>query len=244
LRAAGCVFAEDEAALLESAASGDELEALIRRREAGEPLEVVLGWVEFCGLHIAIDPGVFVPRQRSVYLAKRAIRLAEPGDIVVDLCCGSGAIGAAVLAAVPEVEVYAADIDDAAVANARRNLEHVYQGDLFEALPTWLKGRVSILVVNAPYVPTGEIELMPPEARDFEPTVALDGGEDGVDVQRRVARGAGEWLTPGGTVLIETSRRQAYLTVEALTREGLSARVVRSKKRSATVVIGTSLRTE
>jgi release factor glutamine methyltransferase len=205
---------------------------------------VILGWVKFCGLHLAIDPGVFVPRQRSVYLAKRAIRLVDPGDVVVDLCCGSGALGAAVLAAVPDAEVYAADIDPAAVANARKNLERVYQGDLFDALPGNLKGRVAVLVVNAPYVPTESIGLMPHEARDFEPLAALDGGPDGVDVQRRVARGAGEWLRPGGSVLIETSKRQAQLTIEALTREGISARAVHSKKRRATVVIGTSLRAE
>ena len=123
LRAAGCVFAEDEARLLRAAAgSPAELDALAARRVDGAPLEALLGWAEFCGLRIAVDPGVFVPRQRTAFLVAQAVRRAGPGAVVVDLCCGTGAIGAAIAAAAPGVEVHAADVDPAAVACARRNL--------------------------------------------------------------------------------------------------------------------------
>jgi len=248
LRAAGCVFAEDEARLLRTAAgSPAELDALVARRVEGAPLEALLGWAEFCGLRIAVDPGVFVPRQRTAFLVAQAVqRLQVPagdrqvgggrGAVVVDLCCGSGAIGAAVAAAVPDVEVHAADVDPAAVACARRNLPRVHQGDLYAALPDHLRGRVDLLVVNAPYVPTAAIATMPPEARDHEPRVALDGGVDGLDVQRRVAADAPVWLRPGGALLIETGADQAPHTAELFAAAGLVPHVAHAD--DATVVIG------
>ena len=112
--------------------------------------------------------------------------------MIVDLCCGAGAIGAALAAAVERAEVHAADIDPAAVRCARQNLPagQVYQGDLYGPLPAALRGRVQILAANVPYVPTGEIGFLPPEARVHEPSAALDGGADGLDVLRRVAAGA------------------------------------------------------
>jgi release factor glutamine methyltransferase len=239
LRAAGCVFAEDEAALLVDAASGVALEELVARRVAGEPLEQVLGWAEFCGLRFAVEPGVFVPRQRTRLLVREAAALARPGAVVLDLCCGTGAVGAAVAASVPGVELHAADVDPAAVRSARRNvLGSVHEGDLYDALPATLRGRVDVLVVNAPYVPTDAIALMPPEARDHEARAALDGGPDGLDVQRRVAAGAPSWLAPGGSLLIETSRGQALETVATVRRAGLLPRVVQDDDLAATVVVG------
>ena len=245
LRAAGCVFAEDEARLLlDATTSPDELEAMVRRRVDGEPLEIVLGWAEFCGLRVQTAPGVFVPRQRSELLVATAVELARPGAVVVDLCCGTGALGVAVATKTGEIELYAADIDPAAVACARRNVVavggHVCQGDLFDALPSHLRGRVDVLIVNAPYVPTDEIDRMPPEARDHEPHLALDGGPDGVDVHRRVAARAPDWLAPGGHLLIETSQLQADRTAAAIAAHGLTTRIVRSDELDATAVIGTN----
>jgi len=241
LRAAGCVFAEDEARLLVATArTADELSAMVERRAAGLPLEQVLGWAEFCGLRIAVDPGVFVPRRRTEFLVQRAADLARPGSIVVDLCCGAGAIGAALAAAVDRAEVHAVDIDPAAVACARRNVPgHVYQGDLYRPLPARLRGQVRILAANVPYVPTGEIGFLPPEARAHEPLVALDGGPDGLDVLRRVAAGAPDWLAPGGHLLIETSERQAPVAAAAFAASGLAVQVATSADLNATVVIGT-----
>ena len=278
LRAAGCVFAEDEARLLLSTArTPDELDAMVSRRVAGLPLEQVLGWAEFCGLRITVAPGVFVPRRRTEFLVRQATVLARgdtlpPGDtpdpdgprpprddlargdalpisprdgmarpsvVIVDLCCGAGAIGAALAAAVDRAEVHAADIDPAAVRCARQNVPgYVYQGDLYEPLPAALRGRVAVLVANVPYVPTEEIRFLPPEARAHEPRVALDGGADGLDVLRRVAAGASEWLAPGGHLLIETSEPQASSAHAAFVASGLAAWVASSADLDVTVVIG------
>src|SRR5580704_212176 len=142
LRAAGCVFAEDEARLMiATARTAAELDAMVARRADGLPLEHVLGWAEFCGLRIAVDPGVFVPRRRTEFLVGQAAAGAEAGQsrtgggpagrsrtgggpagrpVVVDLCCGSGALGVALAAALGGADLHAADVDPAAVACARR----------------------------------------------------------------------------------------------------------------------------
>jgi len=242
LRAAGCVFAEDEARLLVSAArTPADLTAMVDRRAAGLPLEHVLGWAEFCGLKVAVDPGVFVPRRRTEFLVRQAAQLAPPEPVVVDLCCGSGAVGAALTAMLDPAELHAVDIDPEAVRCARRNLRgHVHEGDLFAPLPATLRGRVDVLVANVPYVPTGDLGLLPPEARVHEPRVALDGGADGLDVLRRVAAGAPRWLAPRGHLLVETSEGQVPAAVAALIHNGLSARVRRSAALHATVVVGTA----
>jgi release factor glutamine methyltransferase len=242
LRAAGCVFAEDEARLLvEAAPTARDLDGLVARRVAGEPLEQLLGWAEFCGLRIAVSPGVFVPRRRTEFLVETALRLTRPGAVVVDLCCGSGAVGAALAAAVPGLDLTAADVAPDAVACARRNLpgDRVHQGDLYAALPPDLRGRVDVLVANVPYVPTAAIALMPPEARDHEPRTALDGGPDGLDVARRVLAEAPEWLAPGGSVLFESSQGQSAAALAAVGAAGLTARVETDDERGATVVVGT-----
>ncbi|OPH59035.1 methylase [Paenibacillus ferrarius] len=244
LRAAGCVFAEDEADLLISAGrTPADLAAMIESRVAGSPLEHVIGWAEFCGLRIAVDSGVFVPRHRTEFLVRQAADLARSRTIVVDMCCGSGALGVALVAALDWSELHAVDIDPAAVRCARRNVAgvggHVYEGDLFEPLPARLQGRVDILIANTPYVPTESIKLLPQEARIHEARAALDGGADGLDIQRRVASAAPLWLAPGGHLLVETSERQAPHTVEIFARNGLIARAARCDELDATVVIGT-----
>ncbi|MEV6315664.1 putative protein N(5)-glutamine methyltransferase [Streptomyces sp. NPDC051776] len=252
LRDAGCVFAEDEARLiLSTARTPIEIAAMVERRAEGVPLEQVLGWAEFCGLRIAVEPGVFVPRRRTEFLVRQA---AEPlrealarrrRAVVVDLCCGSGAVAAALTAAAEpdgdRVEWHAADIEPAAVRCARRNLgtaAEVHEGDLYDPLPARLRGRVDVLVVNAPYVPTCAFGLLPPEARLHEPRMALDGGADGLDVQRRVTAEAPSWLAPGGRLLVETSEGQASGTIESFRHNGLSPRVARCEDLCATVVIG------
>jgi release factor glutamine methyltransferase len=203
LRAAGCVFAEDEARLLaEAAGSADELERMVADRAAGRPLEVLVGWASFCGLRVAVAPGVFVPRRRTEFLARSAAARARPSSVVLDLCCGT------------------------------------FEGDLYDALPYALRGRIDVLVCNAPYVPTDAIALMPPEARVHEPAAALDGGDDGLDVQARVAAGAPAWLSPGGFLLIETSGRQANGTVALMTSAGLAASVAHDADVGGTVVTG------
>jgi release factor glutamine methyltransferase len=322
LRAAGCVFAEDEAELLFAAPfTPAELAAAVERRVEGFPLEHILGWAEFCGLRIVVEPGVFVPRRRTELLVREAAALlrtksavpaaaappfgvagtsadhrverlrgaagghsngtfaaglsgATPagptgsrsdippsassarrsalpfaggldsgeGAVVLDLCCGSGAVGTALAALVTGIELHASDVDPVAVRCAERNVDpvcgSVYEGDLYSALPARIRGNIDILAVNAPYVPTESISSMPHEARAHEPTVSLDGGADGLDIHRKVAAEALAWLRPGGHLLIETSRRQAKLTATAVARGGLTPRIVRSEELDGTVVIG------
>src|SRR6266545_7121416 len=146
LRAAGCVYAEDEARLLISTARTQaDLAAMVDRRAAGLPLEHVVGWAEFCGLRITVDPGVFVPRRRTEFLVRQAVALVpgRPRTVVVDLCCGSGAVGAALAAELGQVELHAVDVDPAAVRCARRNIAafggQVHEGDLYQALPASLR---------------------------------------------------------------------------------------------------------
>jgi release factor glutamine methyltransferase len=248
LRSAGCVFAEDEARMLISAAKDEaELDAMVAERVAGFPLEHVLGWAEFCGLRIYVEAGVFVPRVRTEFLIRQAASLISAGAVAVDLCCGSGAMGAALAASVRLSELHAADIDAVAVRCARRNLAGVgvvYQGDLYQPLPETLRGRVDIVIANVPYVPSGEVALLPAEARLHEARIALDGGADGLDVLRRVAAGAPHWLAPGGHLLIETSERQAPAAMAAFGEFGLNPRLATSAEFGATVLIGVTGSTE
>ena len=238
LRAAGCVYAEDEAALLLEA--GGDLGVLVARRVVGEPLEWVLGWAEFADLRVSVMRGVFVPRRRSELLAAEAIARLHPASVAVELCCGAAAIAAVILEEVPFVEVHAADIDPVAVTCARENLPNgnVHQGDLFDALPGELRGRIDVLVANTPYVPSDEVALMPPEARDHEPRHALDGGPDGLALLRRISASARDWLAPGGHVLIEVSERQLPPAMAVFEADGLTASSASNVELGATVVIG------
>lgn len=230
--------------LLSAATTADELDEMARQRIQGTPLEHVVGWAEFVGLRIGVTPGVFVPRQRTRLLFQHAVQLAPARPVVVELCCGSAAVSVALAATREDVELYATDIDPAAVQCARQNLADieppavVFHGDLYDPLPPSLAGRVDLLLANAPYVPTASIALMPPEARLYEPRIALDGGTDGLDVHRRIAEVAGQWLAPEGHLLVETSRSQAAGTVSAFERYGLMAEVISSDELDATVAVG------
>jgi release factor glutamine methyltransferase len=243
LRAAGCVYAEDEAALLvETAPSAAALDAMVARRVAGEPLEHIVGWAAFCGLRIELEPGVFVPRRRSELLVREAAARAVPGATVVDLACGSGALGAAVATLVANLSLHAVDIEPAAVRCARRNLApfggHAYLGDLYQPLPPRLRGQVGMLVANVPYVPSAAVDLLPREARLHEPRSALDGGTDGLDLLRRVAAGASGWLAPGGHLLIEIGADQAGAATAAFAAAGLTPTLATDDELDSTVVIG------
>lgn len=241
LRTAGCVYAEDEAELLLAAAhTPAALLDLTDRRVAGEPLEYLLGWAEFCGRRIAVDPGVFVPRARTALLVELAAELTGPTPAVVDLCCGSGATTVALAHRLAPRWLAAADIDPAAVACARRNVvgltAEVYEGDLFTPLPRRWRGRLDLVVANGPYVPTDAVALMPPEARLHEAPVALDGGPDGLSVLRRVGVDAADWLTPGGHLVVEAGTTQVDELCESFTAAGLVPTVRHDDDLDATAV--------
>ena len=244
LRAAGCVFAEAEAdLLLAEAKSPAELTAMVDQRVTGLPLEHIVGWAEFDGLRIAVGAGVFVPRHRTEFLVHEAAKITPPGAIVVDLCCGSGALGVALAAKVGHIQLHAADIDPIEVEYAYRNITpiggHTYTGDLYDALPPSLEGRINILLANVPYVPTTAIELLPQEARLHEPLVSLDGGNDGLDILRRVAAEAQHWLAPGGHLFSEVSTRQQIEAARIITAAGLSRRITADDDSNAIVIQGT-----
>ena len=234
LRAAGCVFAEEEASLL--LASPEFSDELVQRRIDGEPLEYVLGWAAFGDGRFAIEPGVFIPRHRTEFLVTSAIAAAPPAPVIVDVCCGTGALGLTVLAATGGTLV-ATDIDPAAVRCAVRNGATAVVGDLFDGLPESLRGTIDVLLANTPYVPTEAIALLPREFRDHEDARTLDGGHDGLALQRRVAAEASSWLAVGGRVWVEVSKEQAPESVALFTAAGLEASVLTDA--DATVVSAT-----
>ena len=173
-----------------------------------------------------------------------------PGDpSSLDLCCGSGAVGVAVGDA--RTATWSCTPSDLDPASRRRAPAGTSTASVARSCTratcttrcrTSLRGRVDVLVANAPYVPTGELAFMPVEAREHEPRIALDGGADGVEIQRRVVAGAREWLAPGGHLLVETSERQVPLTVAAFESAGFAVRVATDDDLDATVVVGRIVR--
>jgi len=198
------VFAEDEAALI--LADGRDIESLVVRRERGEPLAHVLGWVTFGGLTIEVDPGVFVPRPQTELLAEHAASLSPV--VALDLFAGAGAIASVIAARNPTARVVAGELDVAEClrSNARRYGFDVITSDVDAGVPVELEGTVDVLTANVPYVPTGELQYVP---HDGEPSSALDGGADGLDWVRRVVDIAPRWLRPGGALLTEIGGDQA-----------------------------------
>lgn len=243
LKMAGCVFAEEEAQLLISEAETlDELFKMVDKRVLGLPIEHILGWADFCGIRIDIATGVFVPRRRTEFLVEKAADCIFQGGIVVDLCCGSGAVGVAIAKAVGCINLYATDIDPIAVQCAQRNISkingQVYEGDLYNPLPVKIRRRVDMIVANAPYVPTESIKFLPQDFRNHESRIALDGGDDGLSIQRRVVSESSVWLAQGGHILVETSKLQAHRTIEIFTQNGFSTRLEYNAELDAYIVIG------
>jgi release factor glutamine methyltransferase len=207
LAAAGCVAAGEEAAELLGCSSGaDELEARLRRRERGEPLAWIVGWVSFCGHPVRVDPGVYVPRPQTEELARRAAALlARSPGMAADLCTGSGAVAAHMARAVGDAGVVATDVDFRALACARANGVRAVACHAGAALGS---GCFDVVTAVAPYVPTGALGFLPGDVLRYEPVGALDGGADGLDLVRRVARDAARLLRPGGWLLLEIGGEQ------------------------------------
>jgi release factor glutamine methyltransferase len=207
---AGCVAPDEEADELVDASGGDpdRLEALLRRRESGEPLGWVVGSVPFGPDRIRVEPGVYVPREQTRILVAAAAEVLPAGGTAVDLCTGSGAVAVALRSARPAARVVGTDIDPVACRCARANGVEVFSGDLDEGLPPSLVGAVEVVTAVAPYVPTAAIPFLPRDSREHEPLRALDGGPDGTSVLVRVVEAAARLLRPGGSVVVEVGAGQ------------------------------------
>jgi len=219
---AGFVAAAEEAGELLARAGGDQelLDALVARRLTGEPLAWITGSVCFCGLEIAVDPGVYVPRWQTEALALRAVERLPANGVAVDVCTGAGAIAKTLMARRPDARVVATDLDERAVACARRNGVEAHRGDLLSPLPRALEGRVDVVVGVVPYVPTGDLRLLHRDALTFESTLSYDGGEDGTALLRRVVADSPHFLRHGGALLLELGGQQANALADDLDRLG------------------------
>ena|ERR1700722_108297 len=222
LSQAGCVAAFEEAEELIEAAAGDPavLEVLLDRRTDGEPLAWLTGSVNFCGIQLLVDRGVYVPRWQTEPLAMRAAGLLPPKGVAVDLCAGAGPIAAVLMRAEPTALVVATELDAVAARCARRNGLQVFEGFLDDPLPLELHGRVDVVTSVVPYVPTESIHLLPRDVQKFEPLLALDGGPAGTRYLVEVARRSSIWLRPGGWLLLEMGADQIVEMSETLEEIG------------------------
>lgn len=241
LRASGSVFAERELAeLARAAADRPALDALVARRVAGEPIEHIVGEAAFAELRVAVRPGVFVPRRRTVLLASivaDALAALPPGARLLDLGCGSGAIAALAMHRVPGIAVTAIDADARAVACARDNLPgalvvHADSPDVLDA-----SARFDAIAANLPYVPTSALAHLPHDARDHEPLLALDGGADGLAPLRALAPAIAARLAPGGLLATELAPEQVDAATGILHAVGLRAEVREDDALGATVLV-------
>jgi release factor glutamine methyltransferase len=221
LVAAGCVAAEDEAAdYLAAAPDPATLEAWLRRRERGEPPAWITGTVEFCGRRLHAAPGVYVPRSQTEGLAQRAAALLPAGGRAVDLCTGTGAVAAHLRASVTGAVVVGVDLDPRAAACARRNGVPAAVGDL--DAPLRAGTGADLVTAVAPYVPTGDLGLLPADVQRYEPRLALDGGADGLDLVRGVVAAAGRLLRAGGWLVTEVGGDQDEALAPTLAAAGFA----------------------
>ena len=228
LEAAGCVAAPEEATELVAAAERagaarlEALEALVARREHGEPLAWITGGVDFAGRRVLVHPGVYVPRWQTERLVDRAAEALPERGLAVDLCTGSGALAAALGSRRPGARVLATEIDRRACRCAAANGVETYHGSMADPLPAWVAGHVDVVTAVVPYVPTEALRFLPRDVQAHEPLVALDGGAGGLRLLQAAVRAAGILLRPGGTVLLEVGGEQDRRLAKACAAAGLS----------------------
>jgi release factor glutamine methyltransferase len=203
------------------------LRADVKGRATGMPLQYVTGEMPFRHLVLHVRPGVFIPRPETEVLVDvclEHLRHAGPSPVVIDVCTGSGAVALSIAHETAAGTVWATDLAEEAVGvacdNARRigvaDRVRIVQGDLFGPVPGETKGAVALVVSNPPYVPSGELLGLTDQVTEHEPVSALDGGPDGLDVVRRIADEAGEWLAPGGLVAMEVHEERAEDALDIL----------------------------
>ncbi len=243
LAAAGCIAADEEAAeLMAAAPDAADLESWLCRREQGEPLAWITGSVRFCGHEIRVEAGVFVPRPQSEELARRATRLlalGRPEDSdrsgridrgdrtlrAVDLCTGTGAVAVHLKSVRPDAAVIGVDVDPQAVACARANGVPAVLADLADPVeldPPLRSGCFDVVTAVPPYVPTGELHLLPADVQRYEPWRSLDGGSDGLGVVRRLVASAAGLLRPGGWLMVELGADQDVELAPTLAASGFA----------------------
>lgn len=215
--------AEADALIAAADERGGSLDELLDRRLGGEPLAWITGSVRFCGIRLLVHPGVFVPRPHTEILATRASSLLPHDGVAIDLCTGSGAVAAVLAAAHPRAQLLATDDDPLAVACARANGIDARLGDLDGPLPRSLRGLVDVVTAVVPYVPTGELHLLPRDVLAHEPRHALDGGDDGTAMLMRAADAAARLLRPGGNALLELGGTQANAVAARVRELGFEA---------------------
>ncbi|MET1132924.1 MAG: methyltransferase domain-containing protein [Aeromicrobium sp.] len=214
LRAAGCVFAEREAAFVRRhLIDPSDIERAVAARIAGVPLEQAVGVAEFDGVTVAVAEGVFVPRRRAEAIPEVAAVHRPDARVVVDLGCGSGALAAAMTRHLPAASVHAVDLDPTSVvvarANGRRFGFTTHHGSWWNGLPRSLRGRIDLAVGYLPHVPTARVDGIHPDFRAHEPRSSVDGGADGLDHLRAVVTLLATWLAPGGAFVTLLSNEQA-----------------------------------
>ena len=194
------------------------LRGLVKRRVAGEPLQYVTGEAEFCGLKLAVDRRVLIPRPETEILVEM-VAARQPAT-VVDVGTGSGCVALALAHRLPNAAVTATDISPEALAVAQanaarypcKNFTRFLQGDLLSALPDSFTA--DAIVSNPPYIASGELAQLPREVKDFEPVQALVAGADGLDVIRRLVPAAKRFLSPIGFVALEIGAGQCPAVTE------------------------------
>lgn len=187
----------------------------IARRAGGEPQPFIRGKIEFYGLDLKVRPGAFVPRPSSELTVSHALKRVKSrrNPLVIDVCTGAGPIALAIAAERIDAEVWGTDILAEGLAQGRQNakrlkIENVTfkKGDMFGALPDYLKGHVDLITGHVPYVPLDELDDLPREVKDYEPVSTLtDDTDDGLRLMLHAIEEAPTWLKPGGWLLLEMS---------------------------------------
>ncbi len=216
--------------LYASAQVEEQVAALLERRLGGEPVAYLIGEWEFYGLPLEIGRDVLIPRMDTEVLAERAIlraRAAGAHARVLDLCAGSGCVGLAVAANAPECRVILAELSEGALQVAKGNIRRngltarmsCVRADAL-APPVPALGEFDVIASNPPYIPTGDLPGLDRSVRCYEPALALDGGEDGLDFYRAIAGQWGRALRPGGRLLFEVGQGQARAVAALMTQNG------------------------
>lgn len=223
-----------------------EYEITLRKRAEHIPLQYIIGETEFMGLKFKVNSNVLIPRQDTETLVEEALKIVQPGMRVLDLCTGSGCVIVSILhnagGNAGGVKGYAVDISKQALIVAKENAKqndvtvNFERSDLFDNVT----GKFDVIVANPPYIPTAEIAKLMPEVRDFEPTEALDGKEDGLYFYRKMVEQCGNYLNPGGKILFEIGHDQGDAVSGLLRDAGFyDVGIVKDLARHDRVVTGT-----